>query len=441
VVCIRERGILRPLRETVIKAPYLRRQSSLRLTKIVPDGTIVQKGDVVFEVDRERIEDWVQEEEGDLEVAKADYARRQATAARYLHSAQERVESARLSLKIAERELANAIAGLLTPKSEKIMAASDVKKMAIHVEDETKKLDVLEELQNAGVERKTELDHQKVEKRLAEIGKGKAHAVYRDVTSGPTPDELRQFELQAELARHTLRKAEKGLEDTKRRNARLLTYYQARIARAEKSLKRAQKALESTVIRSPASGMVLARTRYGQKLVPGMLLWRGYEVVSLPDLSRMKVQLFVEESRIPRVRVGQPVRVSVPALDDVTLKGTVSSVDGVPRDAADKLSSAELKRMARPERRVFEVAVRLAQSDPRLKPRLNVVAEIEVKRISNCLVVPYAAVMGSPGEYYVLEDRPEKPTRHDVTLRAVCDNWAAVKGDVRPGMQVLLTEL
>jgi len=172
-----------------------------------------------------------------------------------------------------------------------------------------------------------------------------------------------------------------------------------------------------------------------------MQVYRGYEVVALPDLSRMKVQVFVEESRISLIQVGQPVRVWATALGETPHLGKVSAIDGVPRDVADQLDSGQRQRVGRPERRAFEVSVRLSKQDPRLKPGLNAVVAIEVERISDCLVVPHAAVAGTAGKHFLLEHREDGAKRREVKVRAVCDNWAAVEGDMRAGMRVLLAEL
>jgi len=71
------KGLLLPLNETTVKSPLSRRVAS-----IVSDGTLVAKGDVLFELDPEGLDQKIRGHENELAVAKAEFDRGEATAAR-----------------------------------------------------------------------------------------------------------------------------------------------------------------------------------------------------------------------------------------------------------------------------------------------------------------------------------------------------------------------
>ena len=161
---IHAKGILGPLKETTVKSPLSR-----RLARIVPDGTLVKEGDVLFELDPEGLEQKIRGYTNSLEVAKAGYESQKASAARRMHYAEDRVASAELSLEVHRGELANARAGLLTPESTKIIAKSDLKQGKVDVDDAEKRLEMTKKLRTAGVQGEQELEHQVVAKKIAEL--------------------------------------------------------------------------------------------------------------------------------------------------------------------------------------------------------------------------------------------------------------------------------
>ncbi len=76
-----------------------------------------------------------------------------------------------------------------------------------------------------------------------------------------------------------------------------------------------------TQLRAPFSGILTSRN-----VEPGEVVTAGREVLTLSDLSTVKLKIFVGEIEIGKVKPGQKVRVKVDAFPDKVYRGTVSFI-------------------------------------------------------------------------------------------------------------------
>lgn len=141
--------------------------------------------------------------------------------------------------------------------------------------------------------------------------------------------------------------------------------------------------LERTVIRSPVDGVVLTR-----KIEPGQTVAASLQAPELftiaEDLSKMKIELAVDESDIGQVKAGQNVSFTADAFPDRQFRGTVEQV----RLAATTTSNVV----------TYPVVVTVDNSDGTLLPGLTVNAEIEVSKRDGILKVANAALRYKPSE-------------------------------------------
>jgi len=85
----------------------------------------------------------------------------------------------------------------------------------------------------------------------------------------------------------------------------------------------AQLNLERTEVHAPADGTITNLT-----LRPGAYVAAGSPVMALVDASSLHVQGYFEETKIPRIHVGDPVEVRLMGLRDTPLSGQVESIAG-----------------------------------------------------------------------------------------------------------------
>jgi HlyD family secretion protein len=139
--------------------------------------------------------------------------------------------------------------------------------------------------------------------------------------------------------------------------------------------------LERTVIRSPVDGVVLTRT-----IEPGQTVAASLQAPELftiaEDLSKMKIELAVDEADIGQVQAGQNVSFTADAFADRQFRGVVDQV---------RLSATNTSNVV-----TYPVVVTVDNSDGTLLPGLTVNAEIEVSRRDDVLKVSNAALRYKP---------------------------------------------
>ena len=141
--------------------------------------------------------------------------------------------------------------------------------------------------------------------------------------------------------------------------------------------------LQRTVIRSPVDGVVLTR-----KIEPGQTVAASLQAPELftiaEDLSKMKIELAVDESDIGQVQVGQAVSFGADAFPDRQFRGVVDQV---------RLAATTTNNVV-----TYPVVVAVDNSDGTLLPGLTVNAEIEVSKRAGVLKVANAALRYKPAE-------------------------------------------
>ena len=96
---------------------------------------------------------------------------------------------------------------------------------------------------------------------------------------------------------------------------------QAGVRAAQSALKLARTHLEYTQLRAPFAGVITSRNvELGEVVSPGR------EVLSLSDLTRVELKIFVDETEIGKVKPGQIVEVRIDTFPDKSYKGKVSFI-------------------------------------------------------------------------------------------------------------------
>ncbi|WP_078059749.1 efflux RND transporter periplasmic adaptor subunit [Xanthomonas massiliensis] len=141
--------------------------------------------------------------------------------------------------------------------------------------------------------------------------------------------------------------------------------------------------LERTVIRAPVDGVVLTRS-----IEPGQTVAASLQSPELftiaEDLSKMKIELAVDESDIGQVKAGQSVSFTADAFPERRFQGTVEQV---------RLSATTTNNVV-----TYPVVVTVDNSDGTLLPGLTVNAEIAVSERRDVLKVASAALRYKPAE-------------------------------------------
>jgi HlyD family secretion protein len=141
---------------------------------------------------------------------------------------------------------------------------------------------------------------------------------------------------------------------------------QAQLLEAEAALDAIQVQLDKLTLTAPRDGLI------SQKLVnPGELAAPGAVLLELSDIDTVDLTVFIPETRIGQVKIGQKALVYVDAYKDEVFKGAVSFIaheaEFTPRNVQTQEERVNL---------VFAVKITLDNADHRLKPGMPADAEL-----------------------------------------------------------------
>jgi hypothetical protein len=175
---------------------------------------------------------------------------------------------------------------------------------------------------------------------------------------------IRGYSLKVEQARSDMRTMKTNLTEEKQRVADL------------------QSVLSKFIITAPSSGMVIyKRDRSGAKRKVGSSIspWDNV-VATLPDMTSMISKTYVNEIDVSKVKAGQKVEILVDAFPEKKYTGVVTNVANI----GEQLPNADAK--------VFEVQIKVDQSDLILRPSMTTGNKIITKTIDNVTYVPLESV-------------------------------------------------
>jgi HlyD family secretion protein len=207
----------------------------------------------------------------------------------------------------------------------------------------------------------------------------------------------------AEASRATLRQAEDSLSEQKALAEQNLTSdrmlrdaqnsydatharYNAALAQvssAEAVLEQAREDLSRTNIKAPMPGTITALVVEEGEMVLGTQMMMGTQLMAVSDLSRMEVEVDVDETDVVSVEVGQEAEVEVDALPDTLLTGRVTEIAN---------SGTTLGLGTQMEVTNFAVKVELLDSDPRLRPGMSATVDIITETRDEVLYIPIQAL-------------------------------------------------
>ena len=196
------------------------------------------------------------------------------------------------------------------------------------------------------------------------------------------PTIKRQAEIDYEKAQRALEQSKRNL-DTKTKQAVAKMSSRRRRPRppAEQS-QDVQDVMAGFTIKAPSPGMVIyVREWNGKKKGVGSQ-WNAWDptVATLPDLTQMESQTYVNEVDVRKLAVGQKVQISLDADPTKKLAGTVTAIANVGEQRPNQDS------------KVFEVKIEIAKADTTLRPGMTTSNAIEIASMPNVLSIPLEAV-------------------------------------------------
>lgn len=192
------------------------------------------------------------------------------------------------------------------------------------------------------------------------------------------------------------------------------------------NLERLRRQIDDCRLIAPQAGEVVYANQQSRRSEPvvieqGVVVRERQAVIKLPDLSKMKVDARIHESKISQVGVGQEVRIRVDAFPDILFEGKIDSVSPIPLPG--NWPNTDLKE--------YEAEIRITSDEKlvrKLKPGLTAGLEIVVKPTrKNVLVIPVQAVLSVGDQYFVYGLTDKGPERRKILVGDSNDQKVEIK--------------
>jgi len=201
-------------------------------------------------------------------------------------------------------------------------------------------------------------------------------------------------------------------------------------AQSQSKLKQLEDGLSKLEVKAPHDGLLSYKANWrGEKPRAGQSLWSGQKIAELPDISNMKVKLFVLESEAINITVNKVVTFSLNAYADRAFQGKVETVAPFP---------ASIKR-GDPQK-YFEVIVTLAEQKPKLfVPGRKLQADIEIVTTSRKVIVPLQSIFVEAKQSFVYLYENGSYKSAPVTLGQASLSHVEILSGLKEGQKIALT--
>ncbi len=243
------------------------------------------------------------------------------------------------------------------------------------------------------------------------------------------PSIKRQAEIDYEKAQRALDQAKRNLDTKTKQAVAKMSSVGADLGRQQNQLKNIQDVMSQFTIKAPAPGMVIyVREWNGKKRGVGSQ-WSAWDpaVATLPDLSHMESDTYVNEVDVRKLSVGQKVQLSLDADPTKKLSGKVTEVANVGEQRPNQDS------------KVFEVKIDVDQADTTLRPGMTTSNAIVTASLPNALSVPIEAVTSEGGRSFVFKKDGRSVVKQQVETGMMNDNEIAIRKGLAADDHVLLS--
>jgi len=433
LISVKESGYLNAVKEEIIKNEI--KTGSIKIIDIVPNGSVIKKGDFLIELDRHQLE----ETKTNAEIA--------------VDSAEASLVEAKNSLEIEKSKVASEIDAA---KSQIGVKKMDLEKFEV-LEKAQKIRDAKALIETAEDKYKLAKENYENSVALAKKGFETKNTVDRDKldlssnekqlkTAKSKLEILEQYDLVQEKSRLTRAHAESKnnlLRLTKQGESRLLkaeAKYKSSVNQLKikkKKLENYTEQLKKTKIYAPLSGYALyPKTRYyddSNKIEKGKEVRMNQPLIRIPDMSAMKVDISVVEQMIGSLKVGQKAYVTIDSLGDKKFNAKVSRVNVLPEAKRYWEDSKAQK---------YKVVVLIDEGEmpDDVKPQISASLEIIIEELQQVKNIPIQAVHTVEGEKVVYVKDGDHYELRKVKLGQMNSTHVVILEGLKNNDQVLITE-
>lgn len=244
------------------------------------------------------------------------------------------------------------------------------------------------------------------------------------------PATIKQAQINVEKAVRALKQATENYQIRKRQNIAIMQEVSAKRRKSKNELDGMMELQQSFNILAPEDGMLIYIKGYdGKPMKEGSQVSAWNPVVAtLPDLSSMNSNTYVNEVDIRRISEGQKVEIGLDAFPDKKLAGRVTKVANV----GEQRPNSDAK--------VFQVTVEIDEIDDNLRPGMTTSNKIITNLIENAIFVPLEALhVFQDSVTYVFKKEGMSYQKQEVYVGETNANHAQINLGLSSGQSVYLS--
>ena len=430
-VSVIESGELESERQKVI-ANELRWPAIIK--EVVPEGTLVKKGQTIIEFECKELIEAIEQEELEVTTAKNNYTQ----AEQNLQLKKEETENTLLKAKRALKEAKENLILYkehehpitLYDKESQVQLAQEDLRLAQKRLDFMLRVNQRKNLESPYSKSEIETNKLKVERLENTLKKARLDL-----------DKLKQYD-----HKRKLRELQEAIDDTTLALKRTELEAQKQIMMAESNLRANQRHLEmrekrlkelredekKLLVKAEEEGLVVYNTgrRQGDVIIAkGEKINPRQQLMIIPDMSTLQVGTRVYEAMIDKVGVALPAIIRLDSKPDESFSGTVSKVAVLPNSQ---------NRWLNPNLKVFDVKVTFDNPPADLKPGMTCKVELILAELESVLSVPVAAVFAEKEKTCCYRSNGEGIEPVNVTIGQMNDRRVEILAGLKEGDVVLL---
>lgn len=195
--------------------------------------------------------------------------------------------------------------------------------------------------------------------------------------------------------------------------------------------------LASCIIRAELPGLVAYggakanyyTSRFYEGISSGATLKNGQPIITIPDMSKLGVEVNIHESHIKKIELGQKVYITAESVPDKTLIGRIAKVAVLPDSNASRYN---------PSLKVYPATVEIEGTHEFLKPGMSAKVEIIVDELEDVTYVPVQAVFVENNEHFVFRKTMRGYERQPVRIGAHNNDFIELQEGIEEGDEVFL---
>lgn len=427
-----ESGTIKAREQEIIKSEVEGRTTILFL---IPEGKLVNKGDLLVELDASKLLDDKIEQEIRRQNAEAAFIRARENSAVVKNQVESDKDKAKLDLRFAKLDLQKYLEGeylhQLTEAESRIILAEE------QLENAKDKLRWSETLFKEKYISESELKRDRFAENKAKFDlklsksdlwllenftyKRTHAALVSDVNQTQMALERTKRKTKADIAQAVAELRAKELE----------------FERQKTKFRKTEQQIEKTKIYAPADGLVIYATSAKfswrgnqQPLEEGQEVREREELIYLPTALSMKADVKIHESSMKKVTLGLPVTITVDALPDKVFTGRVEKIAPLP-DAVSVWLNPDLK--------VYNTEIYIDEEDKDLRTGMSCKAEVLIEQYENATYIPLQAIVRVNGQPTVYVANGKKFEPRGVELGLDNNRMVRIITGLKAGEKVLLT--